>query len=222
MSQTNVTRDLEYLETIVARNPEEYVVKHIKESKSYSNQYEHLDPNTLYIKIGEAACLTPLLNYSIGFLLIVYFLDDDIVFVSEEAIDALVAEKLKRPHNILSANVVNHPLLTYVQLLIQTRTIKHAKAISHICRHVHARLGAVHPFIRAETVNDATSSSITYVPFRDHNRDGLDGTAAEHPGYHPFDACTLQSWECAAVAHYSLFENVRNSKNINRVAFGIR
>jgi hypothetical protein len=55
VSQTNVTRDLEYLETIVARNPEEYVVKQIKESKSYSNQYEHLDPNTLYIKIGKAA-----------------------------------------------------------------------------------------------------------------------------------------------------------------------
>ena len=74
----------------MARNPEYNIVDFDYESQNkYMGHYEHLDRNTLYIKM-----------------------DDDVVYIDDLAVEHLIAEKLRRPRHFLSANVINHPLLT--------------------------------------------------------------------------------------------------------------
>lgn len=84
------SKDVNYLAKLVARNPEYNIVDFDYESKNkYMGHYEHLDRNTLYIKM-----------------------DDDVVYIDDLAVEHLISEKLRRPRHFLSANVINHPLLT--------------------------------------------------------------------------------------------------------------
>lgn len=53
--KTEDAQDLDYLQTIMDRNPE-YVRHDITDLRwTFSEQYKTLDPNTLYLKIGESA-----------------------------------------------------------------------------------------------------------------------------------------------------------------------
>ena len=55
---------------------------------------------------------------------LVFKMDDDVVFISNGTFEKMLEEYLTKSHFILSANVVNHPQLSYV----------------------HARLRAILPF----------------------------------------------------------------------------
>ena len=102
--RTNNTEDLIFLESYLKENEaykENYEIKKFKPNINFKELYTVLDDNDLVFKI-----------------------DDDVVFISNGTFEKMTIEYLKNKHFILSANVVNHPLL--------------------FC--VHARLRAILPF----------------------------------------------------------------------------
>ena len=118
-------------------------------------------------------------------------IDDDITFISKGTFEALALEKGKDKFFVLSANVVNHPLLS----------------------HLHARSTAWHPFVPNSNLDVSSSEEVTnwrisqlptteypnrghYVYGRKHTwvplvgANGLEGTVATHPTYDAFSECT--------------------------------
>lgn len=114
--------------------------------------------------------------------------------------------------------IVNHPLLA----------------------HVANRQGALHPFVQGDYLTDAqlrdTKWQIQHLPhnqyvagsstdesannndivrrrFRFHPQAGtagLEGTAAKELEYDAWGSCSLNSWRCASISHYSLFQNLED------------
>merc|ERR1712066_111691 len=83
--------DLEYLKQLVVKHAPYYYIPPVigrRLAKIYSACTE---PNTIYVKI-----------------------DDDIVYISDAAIPSLVREKQRRRCSFVSANVVNHAILSAV------------------------------------------------------------------------------------------------------------
>ena len=102
--RTNNVEDLKFLESYLNENElykENYEIKKFNASCNYKELYVVLDDNDLVFKI-----------------------DDDVVFISNGTFEKMTIEYLKNKHFILSANVVNHPILSCV----------------------HARLRAILPF----------------------------------------------------------------------------
>ncbi|DBA90473.1 TPA: hypothetical protein ACH3X1_003737 [Trebouxia sp. C0004] len=89
--RTDDPDDLNWLEqTLLPSEPKCY--KRMQSSgKGFANHYRQLASDTYYIK-----------------------LDDDIVYIKEGAIEALLHEKLRNRFWIISANVINHSVLTFV------------------------------------------------------------------------------------------------------------
>lgn len=143
------------------------------------------------------------------------------VYISDGALEEMVAEKLRNRFWLVSANVVNHPLLS----------------------PVHAHRGALHAFIQENnydnlSVHDSVEwrtkkTAPVVVPWTpefvterndsiaenlhqwaplvtDPPATGVQTLAQQDMrfGYEPFDPCSLKSWKCATVAHYSLFQNL--------------
>lgn len=73
---------------------------------SYSDHYKQLEPDTYYIK-----------------------LDDDIMFIRDGAMEAMLAEKLRNRFLFVSANVINHSLLTHVSSLL----VLEQCSLNHVC-----------------------------------------------------------------------------------------
>ncbi|KAI9787045.1 MAG: hypothetical protein M1816_007716 [Peltula sp. TS41687] len=95
--KTEDTDDLKWLDKAIAKTPGYTKVTVSTGSVDYkafdfSNAWESIQRDTLYIKI-----------------------DDDVVFIHEDAIPHLVETKLKYPKYLaVSANVVNSPLISYI------------------------------------------------------------------------------------------------------------
>jgi hypothetical protein len=51
--RTEDTEDLLYLEKLLERNPREYVKTVIESRHGFMAQYQALDPDSIYLKIGE-------------------------------------------------------------------------------------------------------------------------------------------------------------------------
>ena len=101
--RTDKIEDIRYLDKYLKnKSKNEYKRFKIRVNQKYSEAYKHLDDNDLVFKI-----------------------DDDVVFISNGTFERMVEEYLKNDLLILSANVVNHPILTYI----------------------HTKIGAILPFI---------------------------------------------------------------------------
>jgi hypothetical protein len=144
------------------RNPGQYSKRVLHgPDKRYNQHYDNLEPNSIYVKI-----------------------DDDIIFIHDRAIEALVREKLERHQFIFaSANVVNHALLS----------------------HVHMRIGALH---HPAAVNLTAAS--TPEARRDAARVMARRTARHADlayGYSSWDGCSWASARCGAATHRSLIDH---------------
>jgi hypothetical protein len=99
--KTNKKTDLEYLDSIMKQNKSYYQKVVFGSNHKFREIYENMQDNDLIFKI-----------------------DDDIVFISDGTFENMLQEYLTNNLLFLSANVINHPLLS----------------------HVHARLMAILPF----------------------------------------------------------------------------
>ena len=99
--KTEKKDDLEYLDSIMRQNKTYYKEIRFSNTKNYREVYLAIEDNDLVFKI-----------------------DDDIVFISDGTFERMLEEYSKNNHLFLSANIVNHPLLS----------------------HVHARMMAILPY----------------------------------------------------------------------------
>ncbi|KAJ9644215.1 uncharacterized protein PV06_05197 [Exophiala oligosperma] len=113
---TDNEADLQYLDEILIQTPR-YKQVHQERTKDqgYSDAWSKLDPGQIYVKI-----------------------DDDLVWMADDAIPRLVTTKLEHPeYLVVSANMINSPLLGWL----------------------HYRMGAVHPYLPAyNSFTDSPSS----------------------------------------------------------------
>eukprot|EP00884_Botryococcus_braunii_P021796 jgi/Botrbrau1/82/Bobra.0022s0072.1 len=174
---TKTAEDIEFFKKIMACHPNVYSYT-VTSEPNMLTVYRSLPRDRLFVKI-----------------------DDDIVYIHEGTLEALVAAKLQRSElAVVSANVVNHPILSFV----------------------HSHLGALMPFAPAVQTREWCPPGH---PFDNCTREGLrlppckaadcewalirgpDGAPA------PLDnltvswigerGCYWTDWRCAAVAHNS-------------------
>lgn len=86
-----LAEDLNYLQQVMAENRGVYVMPQVVGNRLAKIYSVCNDPDTVYVKI-----------------------DDDIVYMSDEAIPEMVRERLRNRCSIVSANVVNHAVLSAV------------------------------------------------------------------------------------------------------------
>lgn len=98
IAKTEDKEDILWIENLIKEFPDDYALRRNPTDRFVGN-YEWIPANQIYVKI-----------------------DDDVVFIRNGAIEAMLQEFLKGRWFLVSANVINHPLLSFV----------------------HARLGALH------------------------------------------------------------------------------
>lgn len=153
--KTKDAADLAFLDELLPKHPGVYA-KHVVKpvNKDYREMYGSVQDDRLYVKM-----------------------DDDIVFIQDGAIEELLEEHLARRYLFVSANVVNHPILTAV----------------------HNRMGATLPFHPPARMwrDNGRDWELHAQP------DALDSTFMGRAQPVPFSKCTWKDWHCAAIAHYS-------------------
>ncbi|CAE7208167.1 unnamed protein product [Symbiodinium necroappetens] len=107
--------------------------------------------------------------------------DDDIVFLARHAIAELVREKLRRRCMFVSANVVNHAILSSVHQ-------EHGAHRGFEPEHLDADTGK-------------QSSSSAWIRVADVNMD-----ASYVFERHPMGSCVFKRWDCAALVHESFLD----------------
>ncbi|KAI9683414.1 MAG: hypothetical protein M1829_005486 [Trizodia sp. TS-e1964] len=206
LQKTLDEEDIKYLDELVSKT-DGYTKVLLKGEIDYhalhfSNAYEHLQRNTIYVKI-----------------------DDDVVFIQDNAIANIVKLKSEHPEYLLvSANVVNSPLLSWV----------------------HYHLGVVHPFlpelVQPPNLDQETKTwEISNLPIwtgpDDYKMDietpppymghrwlplkpgsNTDNTPIAESQYEPFGR-GLYMWAMAAQEHYSLFQNLEKDRELKMYAF---
>lgn len=107
MKTTNKT-DLEYLDILLAKHPDRYFKRNITRfDVHYDTHYQLLDPERYYFKI-----------------------DDDIVYIHPDAFEKMLEAKLMYSDvAFISANIINHPILTSVHA--QMRAIHNFTALGN-------------------------------------------------------------------------------------------
>ncbi|KAF4338927.1 hypothetical protein FBEOM_7190 [Fusarium beomiforme] len=197
---TNNKDDLRYLEEeILASNPERYKKVHPDEIASvytYKHIWKLLDRGKYYVKI-----------------------DDDVVWIDDDAIPTLVTHKYKNPKDwVVSGNIINNPPLGFF----------------------HMRFGAIHPYL-AENFEpfNVTNTTDYWKPSRHPSWDGpkkfkwelkneppswashrwlrlrddsaLDQTPAAELKYEVWGD-SYKNWAIASQMHMSLFENIEKNQ----------
>jgi hypothetical protein len=116
--KTNKIEDIKYLDKYLKnKGKHEFERRNFGTyNKNYKEAYKNLHDNDLIFKI-----------------------DDDVVFISNRTFERMVEEYLKNDLLILSANVVNHPVLTYV----------------------HSELGAILPFTEIKNYTFIKMENVT-------------------------------------------------------------
>jgi hypothetical protein len=118
--KTNKIEDIKYLDKYLKnKGKHEFERRNFGTyNKNYKEAYKNLHDNDLIFKI-----------------------DDDVVFISNRTFERMIEEYLKNDLLILSANVVNHPILSYV----------------------HSKLGAILPFIEIKNYTFIKSDNVTII-----------------------------------------------------------
>ncbi|KAF5680015.1 hypothetical protein FHETE_557 [Fusarium heterosporum] len=195
---TDKQEDLRYLEEILATNPR-YKKVHPDEiagTYTYKNIWKLLDRGKYYVKI-----------------------DDDIVWIDDNAIPSLVTRKIENPDDfVVSGNIINNPPLGFF----------------------HMRMGAIHPYFpeRFEPFN-VTNATDYWKPSRHPSWEGprklkwnLENDPPEWKNHRwlrvPHDSMLYQTpaaqlkyevwgesyknWAIASQMHMSLFENIEKDQ----------
>jgi hypothetical protein len=157
--QTDVQEDVDWLHSVLLPSePEAYRIVGTKgtwgDTPSFRTHYKKLEPDTYYVK-----------------------LDDDIMFISDGAIKAMLAEKLRSNWLLVSANIINHSLLT----------------------HMHGRMAAVQGLVKVG--KDFVPPKAGHHTFLE----GTALQQADYNS--PFSNCSWLDWQCAAMSHYNFFLN---------------
>ncbi|CAE7749842.1 unnamed protein product [Symbiodinium pilosum] len=108
--------------------------------------------------------------------------DDDIVFLAKHALAEMVREKLRRRCMFVSANVVNHAILSAV----------------------HQERGAHRGFESDNSDASVESSYSAWIRVSDVNMD-----ASYTFERHPMGSCVFKRWDCAALVHESFLDRER-------------
>ncbi|KAL0042515.1 hypothetical protein WJX79_002128 [Trebouxia sp. C0005] len=110
--RTDDPDDLDWLQqTLLPSEPKFY--KSMQSSgKGFANHYRQLASDTYYIK-----------------------LDDDIVYIKEGTIEAMLHEKLRSRFWIISANVINHSVLTFVHAAMGAMQTYHQEARDELYKY---------------------------------------------------------------------------------------
>lgn len=109
-------------------------------------------------------------------------IDDDIVYLEQHAIAELVREKLRHRCLFVSANIVNHAILSAV----------------------HQERGAHRAFEPASGFDVESSSRAPWVHAGDVNF-----SPSYIFERHPMSSCVLKRWDCAVVVHESFLDRLR-------------
>ncbi|ODA83107.1 hypothetical protein RJ55_01616 [Drechmeria coniospora] len=203
LKRTTDPTDLALLDKIL-ESEADYAAQDVDlDNGGYGSAYANVEDDIMYIKI-----------------------DDDIIFIEDTAISSIVQTKLAYPdHFLVSANVINHPLLSWV----------------------HANLGAVKPYLPEldrEYLAGEDGSSIDWRPSRlpawngtfgpevatswnsahqrkhrwlpvttasGHADELLDKTPIAQNQYDPFGR-GMSMWQMGAQQHYSLQENLEKNE----------
>ncbi|KAK8912213.1 hypothetical protein VCV18_012704 [Metarhizium anisopliae] len=192
VANTKDEEDLRYLDEIIASDPDRHkkltIPGDIMWVYTYFKAWQHLERGKYYVKI-----------------------DDDIVWINDDAIPHLVTRKINHPNDfVVSANIINNPPLGFM----------------------HYHMGALHPYFpEIEPPSNRSNSwrpsedpswigTADYTwpldkapPYKDHRwlrvvDDGLiSQTPASHLKYEVWGD-SYKSWAIAAQMHYSLLENI--------------
>lgn len=193
---TKEDEDLEYLDEVTSLYPNRHKRVVITGDRlatyTYFEAWQHLERNKFYVKI-----------------------DDDILWIHDDAIPKLVTHKMNNPHTfVVSANIINNPPLSFI----------------------HRHQGALHPYFPDEKLPDPQDENVTksWRPSQDGFWQGPDDfnwpleRAPPYPGHRwlrvqsdemlpqtPVSKLTYEvwgdsysSWAIAAQVHYSLLENI--------------
>ncbi|UNI25015.1 hypothetical protein JDV02_010723 [Purpureocillium takamizusanense] len=196
---TDKADDLHYLDEIIESNPTVHRKLVVPGDKlwvySYYKAWQRLDRGKYYVKI-----------------------DDDILWMADDAIPRLVAQKIARPQDlVVSANIINNPPLGFM----------------------HYHMGALHPYFpdteapaeEADATTPWKPSQHPYwegpadytwpldkkPPHKNHRwlrvqDDNMMGqTPAAELKYEVWGP-SYESWAIAAQMHYSLLENIENDR----------
>ncbi|PWI64411.1 hypothetical protein PCL_10479 [Purpureocillium lilacinum] len=167
---TDNADDLRYLDEIIESSPTVHRKLVIPGEKlwvySYFKAWQRLDRGKYYVKV-----------------------DDDILWMADDAIPRLVAQKLARPQDlVVSANIINNPPLGFM----------------------HYHMGALHPYF-PDTGNpvDPPHKNHRWLRVKDGNM--MSQTPAAELKYEVWGP-SYESWAIAAQMHYSLLENIEDNK----------
>jgi len=198
--KTNDQQDMSYIDTLVNSTSQYESIRIPKRDYAYFSWepiYKIMEPQSIYIKM-----------------------DDDIVYIADNTIQS-ITRALEQDNRwvTMSANVVNHPLLSYF----------------------HKIFGALHPYVMdlsshglvvnrtdwgvLKNPRTQNSTFLLDVPkekrrfvYTEDSKE-LDATIAKHVEYDPFGG-SWKYWESAVLSHYSLFHNLEEHR-IDRYDFGL-
>ncbi|KAK8914951.1 hypothetical protein H634G_09873 [Metarhizium anisopliae BRIP 53293] len=208
LQRTNDDEDLALLDRLLESEPQ-YSRQVIDDANAYdfASSYNIIDDGNMYIKI-----------------------DDDIVFIEDNAIPSIVCTKLARPDfYVVSANVVNQPMISWIHwnlgavrpYLPETNGEYPAPEPGH---QVDWRASALPSWRGPSDVNASYWSSPDnkkhrWLPVRGKSDHVLDKTPIMETQYDAFGT-GLQRWQVAAQEHYSFFENLE-AREVWRYKFNV-
>ncbi|GFR45130.1 hypothetical protein Agub_g6510 [Astrephomene gubernaculifera] len=176
VSATWQPADVTFLDRLVEqRQPEYRKIIPPRLDKGYTGHYAWMDPGTVYVKI-----------------------DDDVVFIADDAIDHMLAAHMLHRYHLISANVVNH----------QPLELPHSQSGAHTLYH-QTRLGdksSWQPVMRQTATTSASAAG---------KDTAVAATAAAGASAAPMEAVpfidngwdTWGDWRRAASVHYSFLAN---------------
>ncbi|KAL7747085.1 hypothetical protein RI367_007581 [Sorochytrium milnesiophthora] len=165
-----------YLELILAQHPQTYrKVSIVSHGWDFSSHYAWMDPSRYYVKI-----------------------DDDTVWIEDGTIEAMLEEKLRDRYLFVSANVINHPLLSSYQ----------------------HRMGMIVEYEPYRT--DSTSQSDSTIIKRPWRATGVPSDQVPNDWHGPWwhGDCTWGSWRCSAITHHNLLHHARHD-NLSHYSYDV-
>ncbi|KAF4444799.1 hypothetical protein F53441_11057 [Fusarium austroafricanum] len=171
-------------------------------SSGFGNSYDRVEDSVMYVKI-----------------------DDDIVFMEDSVIPSIVKKRVEHPeYYIVSANVINQPLLSWVHWNLG--------AIRPYLPEVDSTGKAMSPKAAGQKKHEWNPSNLPpwngpegfslenwepstkhrWLPLENGGKDHiLDATPIEATEYHPMGHGWTE-WKIGAQQHFSFFENLWNKK----------
>ncbi|OAA34324.1 hypothetical protein NOR_08540 [Metarhizium rileyi] len=209
LQRTSDEEDLTLLDRLLESEPQ-YSRRTIDggaDAHNFANSYDVIDNDYMYIKI-----------------------DDDVVFIEDNAIRSIVCTKLTRPDiYVVSANVVNQPMISWIHWNLGAvrpylPEIEREYPAPEAGHQVDWRASALPSWdgssdISANFWSSPDRKKHRWLPVRGKSSFVLDKTPIVETQYDAFGT-GLQRWEVAAQEHYSFFENLE-SRELWRYKFNI-